>query len=220
MHRGLWQRAALQIFSYDRIKYYSLCPDIIWLHNTLLTLCSDALFGIVRQLDPVGLQRRTYDLNRKRGEYIVPGPNFIWSIDGHDKLSEWGFEIYGCIDAYSRNILWLYVSISSRTSRPCYSSTLQLLPHTAISQGSYAQTEVKKLILQRRSILRWVVRGKMILISSLETRGSMAPALETSALNRGGRSSRSRSSTLGGFVRHLSVQSTLIYIGLLPESHK
>jgi hypothetical protein len=103
---------------------------------------------------------------------------------------------------------------------PCYSSTLQSLPHTAISQGSYAQTEVKKLILQRRSILRWVVRGKMILISSLETRGSMAPALETSALNRGGRSSRSRSSTLGGFVRHLSVQSTLIFIGLLPESHK
>lgn len=70
----------------------------------------------MKQLDPAGLQRRTYDLNRKRGEYSVPGPNYIWSIDGHDKLSEWGFEIYGCIDAYSRCILWLYVGISNRTS--------------------------------------------------------------------------------------------------------
>ena len=42
----------------------------------------------MKQLDPVGLARRTNDLNRKRGEYIVPGPNFIWSVDGHDKLAE------------------------------------------------------------------------------------------------------------------------------------
>jgi hypothetical protein len=75
------------------------------------------LFSIVKQLDTVGLQCRTNDLNRKRGEYIVPGPNFIWSIDGHDKLAEWGFQIYGCIDAYSRNIIWLYVGISNRTSQ-------------------------------------------------------------------------------------------------------
>jgi hypothetical protein len=51
------------------------------------------------------LTRHTNDLNRKRGEYIVPGPNFIWSIDGHDKLAEWGFQIYGGIDAYARKII-------------------------------------------------------------------------------------------------------------------
>lgn len=65
----------------------------------------------------MGLQRRTTDLNCKHGEYIVPGPNYIWSIDRHDKLAHWGFQIYGCIDAYSRCILWLYVGISNRTSQ-------------------------------------------------------------------------------------------------------
>jgi len=47
----------------------------------------DSLFAIVKQLDPVGLSRRTNNLNRKRGEYIVPGLNFIWSINGHNKLA-------------------------------------------------------------------------------------------------------------------------------------
>ena len=71
----------------------------------------------MKQLDLVGLARRTNDLNRKRGEYIVPGPNFIWSIDGHDKLAEWGFQIYGGIDAYARRIIWIYAGISNRTSQ-------------------------------------------------------------------------------------------------------
>ena len=71
----------------------------------------------MKQLDPVGLACRTNDLNRKRGEYIVLGPNFIWSIDGHDKLAEWRFQIYGGIDAYARKIIWIYAGISNRTSQ-------------------------------------------------------------------------------------------------------
>ena len=89
----------------------------------------------MKQLDPVGLERRTNDLNRKRGEYIVLGPNFIWSIDRHDKLAEWGFQIYGCIDAYSRNILWLYVGISNRTSH----SVLRQFLNTCITLGYQAK---------------------------------------------------------------------------------
>jgi hypothetical protein len=57
----------------------------------LIFLYRDSLFSIVKQLDPVGLEHRTRDLNRKKGEYIVPSPDFIWSIDRHDKLSQWGF---------------------------------------------------------------------------------------------------------------------------------
>jgi hypothetical protein len=49
--------------------------------------------------------------NRRKGEYIVPGPNYIWSIDGHKKLSPFGFEIYTTIDAYSRCIIWIYVKV-------------------------------------------------------------------------------------------------------------
>jgi len=42
----------------------------------------------VKQLDPVRLSCRTNDFNHKHGEYIVPRPNFIWSINRHDKLAK------------------------------------------------------------------------------------------------------------------------------------
>ncbi len=40
----------------------------------------------------------------------------VWSADGHDKLKDFGIEIYGIIDAYSRYIVFIYVGISSRTA--------------------------------------------------------------------------------------------------------
>ena len=46
----------------------------------------------------------------------MPGPNYLWSIDGYCKLSFFGFEIYAAIDAYSRYITWIYVGISNRTA--------------------------------------------------------------------------------------------------------
>ena len=52
------------------------------------------------------------------------GPDWIWSIDGHDKLSPFGIEIYAYIDVYSRNIIWIYVRISNRIS---YSVVYQYL---------------------------------------------------------------------------------------------
>lgn len=61
------------------------------------------------------ISKRTRKLHRRRGEYIVPGTDYVWSIDGHMKLEPWGIEIYAAIDAYSRNILWIYVGLTART---------------------------------------------------------------------------------------------------------
>jgi len=36
-------------------------------------------------------------------------------MDGYDKFRNYGIEIYGAINAYSRRIIWLYVSNSNRT---------------------------------------------------------------------------------------------------------
>ena len=44
---------------------------------------------------------------------MVPGPNFIWHIDGYDKLKPYGFCIHGAVDGYSRRILWLEVGPSN-----------------------------------------------------------------------------------------------------------
>ena len=44
---------------------------------------------------------------------MVPGPNFIWHIDGYERLKPYGFCIHGAIDGYSRRILWLEVGPSN-----------------------------------------------------------------------------------------------------------
>jgi len=53
---------------------------------------------------------------RNRAQFIVKGPNLVWSIDGHDKLSRFGFKIYVSINAYSRYIVRCYIGHSNRTA--------------------------------------------------------------------------------------------------------
>ncbi|XP_028416034.1 uncharacterized protein LOC114539597 [Dendronephthya gigantea] len=64
---------------------------------------------LVSELDPEGVRERRAKALRRR-TYRSPGPNFVWHVDGYDKLKPYGFPIHGCIDGYSRKILWLKVS--------------------------------------------------------------------------------------------------------------
>ena len=41
----------------------------------------------------------------RRENYITPGPNFLWCLNGHDKFSQYKIQIYAAIDAYSRKII-------------------------------------------------------------------------------------------------------------------
>ena len=58
---------------------------------------------------------------KEKGNFITKGVNWVWSMDGHDKLmgyqnSTFPIAIYGCIDTASRKLLWLKVWDSN--SRP------------------------------------------------------------------------------------------------------
>jgi len=44
----------------------------------------------------------------------LQGPNYLWHIDGFDKLNRWGFYIHGAIDGYNRKILWLHVFVTNK----------------------------------------------------------------------------------------------------------
>ncbi|KAF3854256.1 hypothetical protein F7725_022311, partial [Dissostichus mawsoni] len=63
-------------------------------------------------LDPVNSQAR---LKRRlsRRKYFSQGPNFIWHVDGYDKLKPYGICINGCIDGYSRRIIWLKAAFTN-----------------------------------------------------------------------------------------------------------
>jgi hypothetical protein len=68
-------------------------------------------------IDPDGVTSRLPGLRKIRLEnYITSGPNFLWCLDGHDKFSQYGIQIYAAVDAYSRKIIWFYVGNSNRTA--------------------------------------------------------------------------------------------------------
>lgn len=61
---------------------------------------------VLKELDPrgvaVGRARRL-----RRHNYFAKGPNFIWHLDSYDKIKPYGICINGCIDGFSRKIIWL-----------------------------------------------------------------------------------------------------------------
>lgn len=76
----------------------------------------DDVMAIMKALDPIGVEfRKAHRLQRR--VYCAKGPNYIWHIDGYDKLKPYGFCIHGAIDGFSRKIMWLEVSDSNNDPR-------------------------------------------------------------------------------------------------------
>ena len=68
---------------------------------------------IMKDLDPAGVDAGRKRTMRRR-LYYSKGPNWVWHHDGYDKLKPFGFEIHGCIDGYSRRVLWLNIIRSNK----------------------------------------------------------------------------------------------------------
>lgn len=65
----------------------------------------------MRIVDPTGVAGR---MNRRlRRTYRSRGPADCWHIDGYDKLKCYGFAVSGCIDGFSRRIMWLRCSCTN-----------------------------------------------------------------------------------------------------------
>ena len=99
--------------------------------------------NMMADLDPDGLDARNLQkrLKRKKKPFESDGPLSLVSLDGHDKLcgyQNWTFPlaVYGCLDTFSRKILFLFLSHSN--SDPliignrylAYLTETQILPKT------------------------------------------------------------------------------------------
>ena len=61
---------------------------------------------LLRSMDPAGVDARCRGrLQRRR--YLNKGPNYLFHIDGWDKLKPFGLSVHGCVDGFSRRIMWL-----------------------------------------------------------------------------------------------------------------
>lgn len=87
-----------------------------WLHQRCLlknlTVTRETIRKALQVIDPAGVaQRQRQRLRRRR--YHAKGPNYIWHIDSYDKLKPYGICVNGCIDGYSRYILWIRIGTTS-----------------------------------------------------------------------------------------------------------
>ena len=67
---------------------------------------------LLAEMDPAGRDLRMAH-RLKRRQYRNPGPNYAWHCDGYDKLKPYGFPVHGCIDGWSRKVMWLKVTRSN-----------------------------------------------------------------------------------------------------------
>ncbi|XP_032413133.1 uncharacterized protein LOC116716388 isoform X2 [Xiphophorus hellerii] len=77
-----------------------------------LTVRRDDVMALMAELDPSGVQLRARRRFIRR-VYSSCGPNYVWHADGYDKLKPYGLAISGCIDGYSRKVLWLVCQASN-----------------------------------------------------------------------------------------------------------
>eukprot|EP00794_Sanderia_malayensis_P000934 gene934-244_t len=69
----------------------------------------------MRRVDPEGVLTRALQITTTaRRQYKVPGILTLWHLDGHHKLIRWGFVIHGCIDGYSRKIMFLSCNTNNK----------------------------------------------------------------------------------------------------------
>ncbi|KAE8577806.1 hypothetical protein XENTR_v10023069 [Xenopus tropicalis] len=81
-----------------------------WLHLRLIqrgfVVTQKTVRQIIAAIDPEGVCLRTAHRLRRR-RYHSQGPNAIWHIDSYDKLKPYGIAINGCIDGFSRYVIWM-----------------------------------------------------------------------------------------------------------------
>jgi len=93
------------------LGYRALYKKVRQVHN--LNVPRDLVYAVMYDVNPEAMEQRLPLCKRKKpkGHFSSPGPNFVHSLDGHDKLM--GFQnrtfpiaVYGCIDTCSRKVLW------------------------------------------------------------------------------------------------------------------
>lgn len=90
--------------------YRTMCQTLRQKHN--LTVRRQDVMFMMADLDPLGIEQRSRRRFVRR-VYHSLGPNHVWHVDGYDKLKPYGLAISGCIDGYSRKVMWLICGASN-----------------------------------------------------------------------------------------------------------
>ena len=121
--------------------------------NYSIVVQRDIVMNVLKEIDPERTNMRKARLLRRR-KYVSEGPNFCWHADGYDKWKPYGFPIHGCIDRYSRRILWFKVTKSNS--------------HANVPAADYVDT-VKELVVCPK-LLQTDCGTENVLMASIQSR--------------------------------------------------
>ncbi|EFA07710.1 hypothetical protein TcasGA2_TC002187 [Tribolium castaneum] len=108
------------VFLQEEIQKSGQLHGYRWMHLRCLQkgfiVRQETVRFILQIIDPVGVEYRRRKRLRRR-QYFSKGPNFLWHVDSYDKLKPYGIAINGCIDGFSRSIMWLEAGSTSNDPR-------------------------------------------------------------------------------------------------------
>ena len=94
-----------------------------WMHlrclQNNLVVTQDIVRELLWYLDPTGVESRKRKRLRRR-QYFNKGPNYLWHMDSYDKLKPYGICINGCVDGFSRYIIWLHAGSTASDPKVFY----------------------------------------------------------------------------------------------------
>lgn len=111
----------------------------------------------LRRVDPIGRSmRKRYAICRR--VYNVKGANHLWHIDSNHKLISWRLVIHGCIDGFSRAIIYLNCCTNNKASTvlDLFQSGIEEfgLPSRVRGDRGVENVDVARFIISRRGINR------------------------------------------------------------------
>ena len=130
--RSTLKRKLRRLRLYRRRNYSNICDVALFIFNELqnsgqlhgyrwmfqkckqsgLSVSRDIVYQLLKILDPDGiLKRKRRRLHRR--PYVSKGPDYVWHVDSYDKLKPYGIGINGCIDGFSRHIIWLEANLTN-----------------------------------------------------------------------------------------------------------
>ena len=86
-----------------------------YLHSLGLRVQRARVRNSMARIDPANSALR-WGAAVYRRRYKVPWANSLWHLDGHHSFIRWGLVIHGCIDGFSRRIIYLHCSSNNLSS--------------------------------------------------------------------------------------------------------
>ena len=108
------------LFIQDKVQSSGGHQGYRWMHlqciQSGIDISRDTVQLMMQIIDPTGIEARLRKRLRRR-QYFARGPDFLWHLDSYDKLKRYGLCINGCIDGFSRQVIWLHAYTTSSNPR-------------------------------------------------------------------------------------------------------